>query len=216
MTKPCWGSESISAGDPRPQIGESPGQRSVSYACCSVSGMNGSAPADDQQALLVDALKAADREMNKAQALRVQRMVEFADTRKRADQHRIHQIESSGGEPRYNAGEFAAMEIGLAVTTGRSKVERSIAMARRLRTETPDVWEAWEAGDINELKAFKINHALLRLVREESKRVLNMLVVPIAVTKTPELLGRWLNQFVARAEPDESDERIRRSLAMPR
>ncbi|HEY5879828.1 MAG TPA: hypothetical protein VIU11_13030, partial [Nakamurella sp.] len=121
-------------------------------------------------------------------------------------------MELAGADPRYRAAEFAATEIGLAVTTGRSKVEQAVAMARRLQTETPDVWDAWEAGDINELKAFKINHALLRLVRKESKRVLNMLVVPIAVTKTPELLGRWLNQFVARAEPDESDERIRRSL----
>ena len=31
--------------------------------------------------------------------------------------------------------------------------------------------------------------------------------------KTGELLGRWLNQFVARVEPDEQDERIHRSLA---
>lgn len=31
--------------------------------------------------------------------------------------------------------------------------------------------------------------------------------------ETAELLGRWLNQFVARVEPDQSDERIRRSLS---
>src|SRR6476620_6130551 len=85
-------------------------------------------------------------------------------------------------------------------------------MTCRLQSETPDVWDAWIAGDINELKAERINHALLKLVRDESKRLLNMLVVPVAVTKTPELLGRWLNRFVAQAEPEESDERIRRSL----
>jgi len=38
-------------------------------------------------------------------------------------------------------------------------------------------------------------------------------VVDVAVSKTGELLGRWLNQFVARIEPDQQDERIHRSLA---
>jgi len=38
-------------------------------------------------------------------------------------------------------------------------------------------------------------------------------VVDVAVCKAGELLGRWLNQFVARIEPDEQDERIGRSLA---
>jgi hypothetical protein len=100
----------------------------------------------------------------------------------------------------------------LAVTTTKPKVQRLVSMTRRLQSETPDVWDAWIAGDVNQLKAERINHALLRLVRDESKRLLNMLVVPVAITKTPELLGRWLNRFVANVEPDQADERIRRSL----
>ena len=104
------------------------------------------------------------------------------------------------------------MEIGLAVTATRHSVQRVVARAGRLQSEAPDVWDAWIAGDINEAKAVHINHALLRLVREDSKRLLNALVVPVAVEKTPELLRRWLNRFVARVEPEETDERIRRSL----
>jgi len=139
-------------------------------------------------------------------------MVQFADARKEEDRQRIAGLDAAGADPRYRPGEFVAMEIGLAVTTTKYHVERRVSMTRRLQTETPDVWDAWLAGDIDELKAQRINHALLKLVREESKRALNMLVVPVAVTKTTELLGRWLNQFVAQAEPEESDERIRRSL----
>jgi len=37
-------------------------------------------------------------------------------------------------------------------------------------------------------------------------------VVDIAIGQTPELLGRWLNQFVARVEPDEQDERLHRAM----
>ena len=42
---------------------------------------------------------------------------------------------------------------------------------------------------------------------------MNAVVADVAVCKTDELLGPWLNQFVARVEPDEQDERIGRSLA---
>src|SRR6476469_7401700 len=165
-----------------------------------VPGMAGSGSGGESAALLVDSLKAADREMAKVQARRAQLMVEFADTRKRADRHRIAELESAGADPRYKPGEFAATEIGLAVTTTKPKIRRQVSMTRRLQTETPDVWDAWIAGDVNELKAERINHALLKLVRDESKRLLNLLVVPVAMTRTPELLGRWLNRFVATAE----------------
>ncbi|WP_395725524.1 DUF222 domain-containing protein [Nakamurella sp.] len=174
--------------------------------------MAGSGSEGGSAALLIDSLKAADRELAKLQARRARLMVEFAATRRKADQHRIAEMEAEGADPRSKAGEFASTEIGLAVTTTRAKVERLVSMTRRLQSETPDVWDAWIAGDINELKAERINHALVRLVRNQSKRLLNMLVVPVAITKTPELLGRWLNRFVANVEPDQADERIRRSL----
>lgn len=178
-----------------------------------VAGMAGSGSKSGSAALLIDSLKAADRELAKLQARRAQVMVEFADTRKKLDRQRIAELETEGGDARYKAGEFATTELGLAVTTTKTKVERLLSMARRLQSDTPDVWDAWVAGDINEVKAERINHALRRLVRDDSKRLLNLLVVPVAVTKTPELLGRWLNRFIANAEPDLADERIRRSLA---
>lgn len=194
--------------DLRSTAGQSNKIEQMCYRCL----MTGAAVADDQQGLLIDSLKAADRELAKAQARRAQLMVEFADARKRADRHRIHGIESGGGQARYKPGEFVAMEIGLAVTATRHAVQRDVARARRLQAEAPDAWEAWTAGDLNEAKAAHISHALLRLVREDSKKMLNLLVVPAAITRTPELLRRWLNRFIARVEPDQADDRIRRSL----
>jgi hypothetical protein len=43
--------------------------------------------------------------------------------------------------------------------------------------------------------------------------LLNTLVVPVAIEKTPEILGRWLNGFITQVEPDDTDERLNRALA---
>ena len=46
----------------------------------------------------------------------------------------------------------------------------------------------------------------------KSKQLLNTVVVDVATQRTPAILGRWLNQFIAQVEPDQTDERLRRSL----
>ena len=69
------------------------------------------------------------------------------------------------------------------------------------------------AGDIDQERVLLINRALRRLVKDSSKQLLKATVVEVAVGQTPELLGRWLNRFVAEFEPDEQDERMRRSSA---
>ena len=48
-----------------------------------------------------------------------------------------------------------------------------------------------------------------------SKVLLNALVVDVAVCKTPEILARWLNQFILETEKDLQDERLRRSVRGP-
>ncbi len=105
------------------------------------------------------------------------------------------------------------MEIGAAVRESKSAVGKVLGIAGRLRAEAPDAWDAWLAGDIDQEKARRINRALRRLVLDRSKQLLSSVVVDVAVCKTAELLGRWLNQFVARVEPDETEERLRRSMA---
>jgi len=106
--------------------------------------------------------------------------------------------------------EFAAMEIGLAVRASKHSVQQMMSMTRRLQAETPDAWDAWQAGDINHAKAIRINRAVRRLVRDESKRMLKHDGRRRGGVQTAELLGRWLNQFIARVEPEQTDERLRR------
>jgi predicted GNAT family acetyltransferase len=175
-------------------------------------GEPGDAPTTRAAALVAE-LSAQQRILAAAQARHAALMVEFGLVRRGLDDHRIADRAAEGIEPCYRPGEFAAMEIGLATTTSRHSVQRTVAMAQRLRQETPDVWDAWLAGDIDQLKTTRINHALLRLSHDYSKQLLNAMVVPVAACKTAELLGRWLNQFVARVEPLETDERMRRSFA---
>lgn len=186
----------------------------MSYPCCSVFGMGESTDQNTSgAAALIEELVAQYKELSKAQARCAAVMMEFADTRSSCDRQIIAERQAAGGDPRYRAGEFAGTEIGMAVCESRFSVQKTMAMARRLRTEAPDAWDAWQAGDINHDKAQRISRTLRRLVHDTSKQLLNGVVVDVAVCKTGELLGRWLNQFVARVEPDEQDERIHRSLS---
>ncbi len=162
---------------------------------------------------MIDELVVGHRELARAQARCAALMVEFAETRSVCDRRVIADRKAAAVEARYKAGEFAGTEISMALKESKYSVQRTMVIARRLRADTPDAWDAWQAGDITYDKAERISRTLGRLVRENSKALLNAVVVDVAVCKTGELLGRWLNQFVARVEPDEQDERIGRSLA---
>jgi len=161
---------------------------------------------------LIDELRAQDAAVSRAQARRAELMVEFAETRKACDHRDIADRRARGEDPRFKAGEFAGLEISLAVNTSKFAAQRIVAMTRRVQAECPDAWDAWVAGDIDQERVLRINRALRRLVHDSSKQLLNSLVVEVAVGQTPELLGRWLNQFIARFEPEEQDERLRRSM----
>jgi len=169
------------------------------------------ATTDDAKAL-VDQIKDQQQVLAAAQAKHAELMLKFSNTRRHLDQQRITDMRNEGADPRYTPGEFAALEIGLATTTNSRKISRTIGIARRLHDETPDAWDAWQAGHIDHDRAARINKALIRLTRDTSKQLLNALVVDVATHKTAELLGRWLNEFVAQVEPDQTNDRMRRSL----
>ena len=161
---------------------------------------------------VIDELVEQGRVLARAQARHAALMVHFADTRGALDQRDINEVRHRGGRPQFKAGEFACTEMSLAVMASKFMVRRTVAMARRVRAEAPEAWDAWVAGDIDLDKVVRINRALRRLVRESSKQLLNSVVVDLAVCRTPEILGRCLNQFIARVEPDLQDERLHRSL----
>ncbi|MET3804658.1 hypothetical protein ABIB25_001653 [Nakamurella sp. UYEF19] len=167
----------------------------------------------ERAAALVDELSCQQRVLACAQARQAELMVQFAALRHDVDVRRIADRTGVGISARYEPGEFAATEIGLAVKVTKFSVQRTMGITRRLQEEAPQVWDAWLAGDVDLRRAGKISSALLRLTRDSSKRLLNLLVVPVATCKTAELLGRWLNEFVAKVEPDQTNERLRRSFA---
>ena len=169
------------------------------------------ATTDDTKAL-VDQIIDQQQVLAAAQARQASLMLKFSNTRRHLDQQRITDMRNEGADPRYTPGEFAALEIGLATTTNSRKISRTIGIARRLHDEAPDAWDAWQAGHIDHDRAARINKALIRLTRDTSKQLLNALVVDVATHKTAELLGRWLNEFVAQVEPDQTNDRMRRSL----
>ncbi|HZM65314.1 MAG TPA: DUF222 domain-containing protein, partial [Nakamurella sp.] len=161
---------------------------------------------------LIDELVSQQGVLAQAQARNAALMLEFSDARRSQDRQAIAERKTEGHDPRYRAGEFAAMEIALAMRASKHTVQRTMSMARRLQQEAPDAWDCWQAGDIDHDKAIRINRALRRLLRDASKDLLNTLVVDVAACRTPELLGRWLNQFIARVEPDQQNERMHRCI----
>ena len=162
---------------------------------------------------LIDEIGAVNRVLWRSQAQQAALMVEFCAARKTADKQLIAANRSDGRDPLFRAGEFAAGEVSMAVKTSKYTTQRTIAMTRRVQAEAPDVWDAWAHGDIDHDKVVRINRALRRLVHDGSKALLNTLVGPVAIEKTPEILGRWLNGFITQVEPDDTDERLNRALA---
>ena len=162
--------------------------------------------------VLIDELIAARRVLAAAQARAAELMVSFADTRTAVDRQTINGLRHEGVDARFKAGEFAANEISMACSTSKFTAQRLLAMTRRVRAEAPAAWVAWQAGDIDQDKIERINRALRRLQRDSSKAALNTWVVDVAVCKSPEILGRCLNQFILENERDLQDERLTRSF----
>src|SRR6476620_3653821 len=140
---------------------------------------------------LIDELRAQDEAVSRAQARRAEVMVEFAETRKACDHRDIADRRARGEDPRFKAGEFAGLEISLAVNTSKFAAQRIVAMTRRVQAECPDAWDAWVAGQIDQDKVVRINRALRRLVHAPSQDLVNAVVAKVAVHQTPEVLGRW-------------------------
>jgi hypothetical protein len=141
--------------------------------------------AGDTAAGIIDELAEQLKVLGRAQARHAALMVEFSDTRRALDQGGIDEDRHHGGRPQFKAGEFASTEISMAVKASKFTVQRTVSMARRVKAEAPDAWDAWVAGDIDQDKVIRINRALRRLVRDSSKELLNTIVVDLAVCRTP-------------------------------
>jgi hypothetical protein len=102
---------------------------------------------------LIDELVMQHRGLAKAQARCAALMMEFSETRSACDRQVIAEREASGRDAMYKPGEFAGTEISLALRESKFSVRNTMVVARRLRAEAPDAWDAWQAGDITYDKA---------------------------------------------------------------
>src|SRR5664280_1873783 len=96
---------------------------------------------------LIDALVLHHRELAKAQARCAALMMEFSETRSACDRRVIADRQAAGVDPRYKAGEFAPTEISMALRESKHSVQHTMVIARQLRKDTPDAWDASSGSD---------------------------------------------------------------------
>ena len=87
----------------------------------------------DRARALIDELAAAQQTLAAAQARQAAWMLEFDAARDGCDRLRIADQVAAGLDARYESGEFAAIEIGLAIKASKHSVQRTIGIAHRLR-----------------------------------------------------------------------------------
>ena len=117
----------------------------LSDPCCSVLGMGESTNRNTARAAeLIDDLVIGHRSsvighraLAKAQARCAALMMDFAETRSACDRRVITAREPAGVQARYKAGEFAGTEISMALRESKYSVQNTMAVARRLRADTP-------------------------------------------------------------------------------
>ena len=108
--------------------------------------------------------------------------------------------------------EVAMDEIAVATEASLGSVQMRVYVAMTLAESLPAVLSAHAEGRICGRKAELVAKAAWRLVRDESKTMLDSAAVEYAATHTPPQLQAWLRRMVARLEPDQVAERRKRAL----
>jgi len=107
----------------------------------------------------------------------------------------------------------AVHELSLAMVLPVPTVERQIAMARRVRSVLPSVWQAWVDGRLSTQRVHAIDKAARRLVDAESVAALDLDAVDTAACMTVRQLSEWLDRWVEHTEPDASRARHEKAHA---
>ena len=99
------------------------------------------------------------------------------------------------------------LTIGQAMGLSEGQVQVRLAMARRVRSQAPQVWLAFGDGRIDAARVREISQTIERLQREDSIIRLDQRVVAYAESHTVAELRAWLRRFVVRVEGDLAAER---------
>lgn len=99
------------------------------------------------------------------------------------------------------------LEIGQAVGLSEAQVSARLAAADRLRSGTPQTWNAFMVGRIDWARAREIAGTVALLELPESLERLDDTVGRYASTHTVAELRAWLKRFVARVEAEQAAAR---------
>ena len=149
-------------------------------------------------AITVDALAAARRAANVAEARMCALMVDY-ETQERETS--THQTTSMGA---LVARSLIPTEVGQAMGWSAQQATLRLHTCRTARSRTPFVWSAFGAGDIDYAAVQAVVTTVQKLHHPESVTRLDTTVVAYASTHTTAELKRWLRRFVERVEPDEA------------
>jgi hypothetical protein len=159
-----------------------------------------------------EAVAEARRTVAVAQAKLAAAGVHYADLRTAAERA-SDLVASPTGARRPSPGEFVADELSPVLREQPWQVRCLLARTRRLRTDLPTVWQAFQAGDLDAEQVRVIDKAARRVTEAHTLAVLDDQVVDAAQTRTPKQLSCWLLRLIVRLEPLAFAKRHRRALA---
>lgn len=149
----------------------------------------------------LEALGVLARERGRAEAAELAAMLRFRE----AELTRTAGIES--GMTRLVERSAIPLEIGQAVGLSEAQVSARLAAADRLRSGTPQTWNAFMVGRIDWARAREIAGTVALLELPESLERLDDTVGRYASTHTVAELRAWLKRFVARVEAEQAAAR---------
>jgi hypothetical protein len=145
-----------------------------------------------------------------AHAARIRARAEAAEYRAMLSFHDAQWAECESTEStvlRQAERSMIPLRIGQAMGLSEGQVQARVAIAQRVRDETPQAWLAFGDGRVDAARIREISQTIERLRRPESVMRLDQKVVAYAASHTVAELRAWLRRFVVRVEVDLAAER---------
>lgn len=198
--------------------------------CDGVGSLSDGGDLSDHQ--LLREVEAAQRAINKADAVRLSRILEFHDRRECDYQARRAE------DPHFTLTPLAetALEVAPLVGATEGRVKDDVRVARSLKENFPDVWDLVASGQLDVYRARIVSDAAERHLHDPGKvaefaagvsawlhRHLEALQAarakegqpsdePPLVLRTSRQIGNHVNHLVRRLRPKDSDERFRKGF----
>ena len=165
----------------------------------------------DPGAAVLDRIKAIEAERCRLEAEQIQLMDRFVALA-RADGDKAIAGRQAG---EWCAG-VAKDEIAAELSWSRHRVSKQMGLARRCRSELPQVWELWRIGALDGWRVQIVVDTSRRLSQPRNVAALDEAVTDPrrgnVTARTVSELRQWCNRFVSRTEPEEFEKRHRAAM----